>query len=78
MVPGSYFFYEGMQTALREATIDENDVVQFIEIWRTVFNGNGNSGVKSILNISANLLPRPPFSRPFILLFIAFWLESYF
>ena len=25
-------FYEGMQTALREATIDENDVVHFIEI----------------------------------------------
>jgi hypothetical protein len=25
-------FYEGMQTALREATIDENNVVQFIEI----------------------------------------------
>jgi hypothetical protein len=25
-------FYEGMQAALREATIDENNVVQFIEI----------------------------------------------
>ena len=25
-------FYEGMQTALREATIEENNVVQFIEI----------------------------------------------
>ena len=40
-------FYEGMQTALREATIDENDVVHFIEIMllfrsRTVTYGNGN------------------------------------
>src|SRR5918994_6482326 len=25
-------FYEGMQTALREATIDENDIVHFVEI----------------------------------------------
>ena len=25
-------FYEGMQTAIREATIDENDTVHFIEI----------------------------------------------
>src|ERR671923_1885359 len=25
-------FYEGMQTALREGTIDENDIVHFIEI----------------------------------------------
>jgi hypothetical protein len=25
-------FYEGMQTALREGTIDENDIVQFVEI----------------------------------------------
>jgi hypothetical protein len=25
-------FYGGMQAALREATIDENNVVQFIEI----------------------------------------------
>ena len=25
-------FYEGMQSALRSATIDENDVVRFIEI----------------------------------------------
>ena len=25
-------FYEGMQTAIREATIDENDVVHFVEI----------------------------------------------
>jgi hypothetical protein len=25
-------FYEGMQTALREGTIDENDIVHFVEI----------------------------------------------
>jgi hypothetical protein len=25
-------FYEGMQTALREATIDDNDTVHFVEI----------------------------------------------
>jgi hypothetical protein len=25
-------FYEGMQTALREGTIDENDIVHFIEV----------------------------------------------
>ncbi len=25
-------FYEGMQTALREGTIDENDIVHFVEV----------------------------------------------
>ena len=25
-------FYEGMQTALREGTIDDNDIVHFVEI----------------------------------------------
>jgi hypothetical protein len=29
---GAQIFYEGMQSALRSATIDEDDVVHFIEI----------------------------------------------
>ena len=29
---GGKIFYEGMQSALRSATIDENDIVNFIEI----------------------------------------------
>ena len=32
-------FYEGMQTALREATIDEDDVVRFIEIFYCLEGG---------------------------------------
>jgi hypothetical protein len=33
-------FYEGMQTALREGTLDENDIVHFVEIcivWKVVY-----------------------------------------
>jgi len=32
-------FYEGMQTALREGTIDENDIVHFVEIYYCLEGG---------------------------------------
>jgi hypothetical protein len=47
-------FYEGMQTALREGTIDENGIVHFIEglllLGRRIISyGYGNSCAKGIL-----------------------------
>ena len=45
-------FYEGMQTALREGTIDENDIVHFVEICYCleggISYGNGNSNFKRV------------------------------
>jgi hypothetical protein len=47
-------FYEGMQTALREGTIYDNDIVHFVEICYYleggfISYGNGNSNLKRIL-----------------------------
>jgi hypothetical protein len=49
-------FYEGMQTALKEGTVDENDIVLFVEICYCLEgglypmpSGNGNSCIKEIL-----------------------------
>ena len=44
-------FYEGMQTVLREATIDDNDIVHFVEICYCLEGGlipygNGDSNLK--------------------------------
>lgn len=50
---GGKIFYEGMQSALRNATIDEDDVVHFIGSiplfgrWIIPY-GNGDSSLKSI------------------------------
>ena len=46
-------FYEGMQTALREGTIDENGIVHFIEglllLGRRIISyGYGNSHIRRI------------------------------
>jgi hypothetical protein len=45
-------FYEGMQSALRTATIDETDTVHFIDLLlfgrRPLSNGNGNTHPQKI------------------------------
>jgi hypothetical protein len=61
-------FYEGMQTALREGTIDENDIVHFVEVCYCLEGGLYPMAMEiPVLNKYFKDIIEVALSKPFIL-----------